>query len=271
MTIVQYPDKNISPKDYDQFGDNLLVTRLFRTIQGEGPLSGTVSVFIRLAGCNKGDKNSCFWCDANFLFSKGKSQSVTELVDEVKTKFAETYHYQLGQPPLVVITGGEPMIQNNLTKLVDGLLAARFRVQIESNGDRLAKGFSESTLCNDSMLVVSPKVNPRSKRYQRLSKEVFNRVDALKFVVEADKSSPYHELPDYVYDFVMKKNTASKVFVSPCTVYLRPVAENEVASVWTQGLINREETAANYAYAAELCMKSGYSLSCQIHTFLAVE
>ncbi len=271
MTVLQYVDRNIGPKEYDQFGDNLLVTRVFLTLQGEGPLAGTASVFIRLAGCDKGTKDSCPWCDANFLFSKGKSQSVLELVNEVKAKFGETYQYQLNPLPLVVITGGEPMIQNNLTKLVNELITASFRVQIESNGDRLAKGFSEDIFCRYSMLVVSPKINPSSKRYQRLALEVFNRVDALKFVVEADKSSPYHELPEYVYDWVMKKNTASKVYVSPCTIYLRPVAENEIASIWTQGLINREETAANYAYAAELCIKNGYSLSCQVHTFTAVE
>ena len=265
--ITQYADVNAGPADY-KATEQLLVTKIFGvTIQGEGPLAGTPALFIRLAGCNKGDKVSCPWCDTDFRFTNGTLMSSTEILTQLNKLFAGMHS---NQTPLVVITGGEPMLQN-ITRFVEFLLRVGWLVQIESNGDRLAEGFGESSLCSDAMLVVSPKVLPNKNRYPRLKQEVFHRADYLKFVVEANPESPYHTIPPYVYEWNLRFRKSTRVYVSPVTAYKRPVDVGETASIWTSGLIDMEETQRNYAYAAELCLKNGYRLSCQLHTLVGAE
>lgn len=264
--MLQYVDRNISPADYNHLNeDKLLVTNVFLTLQSEGPLAGTVAVFVRLAGCDKGDKVSCDFCDTDFRFDNGKVFTITELIKEIRRSYVPSF---LFKDPLVVITGGEPMMQNNLVHLIEAMPS--FRIQIESNGDRLPRGFAESEACQKSMLVVSPKVNPRSQRYPRLSTEVMDRADCLKFVVSADQHSPYHNVPPYLWEYIMKKSVSS-VCVSPMTIYKRVVEPAEIANLWDTTLVDHEATKKNYAYAARLCIKYGYHLSIQSHLLTSVE
>jgi organic radical activating enzyme len=193
---------------------------------------------------------------------------IPTLTTDITKRFTTHNGYR---SPLVIITGGEPMLQNNVVRLIERLLKIGYQVQIESNGDRVARDFSKSTLCNDAMLVVSPKVNPASKKYNKLPKEVFYRADYLKFVVEADPESSYHNLPDYVPEWNMRFRGSPRVYVSPATSYSRPVNVDEIASIWTEGLVNIEETRRNYAHAAQLCREFGYRLSCQLHTLTGIE
>ncbi len=271
--MLQHVDKNIGPNDYRHLKESeLLVTKVFLTLQSEGPFSGTPAVFIRLAGCNKGDKISCPWCDTYFNYDTGQVTSVTELVADVKAKFAATHHMVLSaHPQLVILTGGEPMIQDNVVRLIEALHQAHFAVQIESNGDRLAREFLANQACRSAKLVVSPKIIPSTKRYRRLVEDVFTRTDYLKFVVEANPVSPYRELPTYIFEWCMYTQDPGRVFVSPLTSYNRAVEPNEIASVWTEGLINKEETARNYAHAGAMCVKYGYRFSMQQHLYIGVE
>lgn len=266
--MLQYIDRNISPADYNHLElDKLLVTNVFLTLQSEGPLAGTVAVFVRLAGCDKGDKVSCDFCDTDFRFDNGKVFTITQLIQEVQHKYTPSFIFK--NDPLVVITGGEPMMQNNLVHLIDAM--PFFRIQIESNGDRLARGFAESEACKRAMLVVSPKINPRSQRYPKLSDEVLRRADCLKFVVNADQHSPYHSLPPYLWEYIMKKNSVSSTCISPMTIYKRAVEPDEIANLWDDTLVDYEATKKNYAYAASLCIKHGYKLSIQSHLLTSVE
>lgn len=267
--MLQYIDRNISPADYNHLEqDKLLVTNVFLTLQSEGPLAGKVAVFIRLAGCDKGDKVSCDFCDTDFRFDNGKVFTITELIQEVRLKYTPSFIFK-DNGPLVVITGGEPMMQNNLVNLIDAM--SFYRIQIESNGDRLARGFVESEACQRAMLVVSPKINPRSRSYPRLSNDVLYRADCLKFVVSADQHSPYHQLPVYLWEYIMKKNSVSTICISPMTIYKRAVKPGEIANLWDDALIDYEATKKNYAYAASLCIKYGYQLSIQSHLLTSVE
>jgi organic radical activating enzyme len=92
---------------------------VYLTIQGEGPLTGHPSVFIRTAGCDL----QCPFCDT--LYTTGrKFLSPPDIVTKVQ---------ELRPSGLVVITGGEPFRQN-ITPLVRLLLNTGYRVQIETNG-----------------------------------------------------------------------------------------------------------------------------------------
>lgn len=267
--MLQYVDRNVGPADYQHLGDEeLLVTKVFYTIQAEGPLVGTPSVFIRLAGCDKGDKLSCPNCDTNFLYDEGSVRSVSDLVLSVITHIKNTDE---ATTPLVVITGGEPMLQNNIVRLIGALYAAGFRVQIESNGDRLPPGFLESGACDKAILVVSPKVLPKSQQYRQLPEDVLTRADYLKFIVDADPASPYHDVPLYATEWCRGIKCSESLFISPWTVYSRATGPGEVASIWEDDLIDRERTRANMAHAVSLCLKHGFTLSLQTHLITGVE
>jgi 7-carboxy-7-deazaguanine synthase len=267
--MLQYVDRNVGPADYHHLEpDELLVTKVFLTLQSEGPLAGKVAVFVRLAGCDKGDKVSCEFCDTDFRFDQGKVFRIVDLVQEVRMKYTPAFLFR-DNSPLIILTGGEPMLQNNIVHLIEAMPA--FKFQIESNGDRLARGFTDSKYCDKAMLVVSPKINPRSQRYPKLQEEVLNRADVLKFVVSANKTSPYHTLPPYCWEYIMKKSSVTCVCISPMTIYKRAVEPEEVANLWDNGLVDHEATKANYAYAASMCIKYGYHFSHQSHLLTGVE
>ncbi|WP_225447674.1 7-carboxy-7-deazaguanine synthase QueE [Streptacidiphilus sp. P02-A3a] len=109
------------------------------TFQGEGPSCGIPALFIRLSRCNL----TCGWCDTKYTWDWAHFNPVEE---SQRRTAAEVLAWALSSPvELVVITGGEPLIQQRpLIPLVQGLLAAGKRVEFETNG----------TLVPDSDLLV---------------------------------------------------------------------------------------------------------------------
>ena len=115
------------------------VKECFLTLQGEGVQSGSRAVFLRFAGCNlwsgrEQDRASaqCNFCDTDFVGTDGggggKFADEQALADRVVSIWGEG----AGQR-LVVITGGEPMLQLD-PALVEALHDRGFRVAVESNG-----------------------------------------------------------------------------------------------------------------------------------------
>lgn len=99
----------------------LEVSELFFSIQGESSYAGQPCVFIRLSGCNL----RCSFCDAGYTYEEaGAGRDIGEII-----AFTEQYP---GFP--VEITGGEPLLQENVYLLMDELLAANRRVLLETNG-----------------------------------------------------------------------------------------------------------------------------------------
>jgi len=115
------------------------VKECFLTLQGEGVQAGSRAVFLRFAGCNlwsgrEEDRATaqCRFCDTDFVGMDGdgggKFGSAEELADHVERVWGEG-----SERRLVVVTGGEPMLQLDAA-LVDALHARGFRVAAESNG-----------------------------------------------------------------------------------------------------------------------------------------
>jgi 7-carboxy-7-deazaguanine synthase (Cx14CxxC type) len=121
------------------------VKELFLTLQGEGVQSGSRAVFLRFAGCNlwsgreqdRADAQ-CGFCDTDFVGTDGpgggKFASADSLADAVESAWGEGR-----QGRLVVITGGEPMLQLD-SDLVEALHQRGFRVAAETNGTIPATG-----------------------------------------------------------------------------------------------------------------------------------
>lgn len=114
------------------------VKETFLTLQGEGMQSGSRAVFLRFAGCNlwsgrEADRATaqCSFCDTDFVGidgpGGGKFATARELAAHVAAIWGE------GEERLVVVTGGEPMLQLDQA-LVDALHGQGFSIAAESNG-----------------------------------------------------------------------------------------------------------------------------------------
>ena len=100
----------------------LTVNEIFHSIQGESSHAGRPCVFVRLTACDL----RCSWCDTPYAFHEGRKMSVDEVVAEVDRHNCS----------LVEITGGEPLLQEDVYPLMDRLLAAGRRVMLETGGHR---------------------------------------------------------------------------------------------------------------------------------------
>jgi len=122
----------------------MVVTEIFKSIQGEGTRAGLPCIFVRLTGCNL----RCTWCDTAYAFHGGKKMSVEEVmarVDELaglqpvsmRRSASEGGPYkERPAVPLVELTGGEPLLQEEIYPLTEKLLAAGYTVMSETSGER---------------------------------------------------------------------------------------------------------------------------------------
>jgi 7-carboxy-7-deazaguanine synthase len=100
----------------------LTINEIFHSIQGESTRAGDPCVFVRLTACDL----RCTWCDTEYAFYEGRKMSIDDVVQRV-----ESYGC-----PLVEITGGEPLLQDDVYELMDRLLAGGHMVMLETGGHR---------------------------------------------------------------------------------------------------------------------------------------
>lgn len=98
----------------------MIICEIFRSLQGESTYAGLPCTFIRASGCNL----SCTYCDTKYAFSEGTELSIDEILEKARSLAT----------PLVEITGGEPLIQDDTPILVEKLLQENYTVLIETNG-----------------------------------------------------------------------------------------------------------------------------------------
>ena len=112
----------------------MVITEIFKSIQGEGTRAGLPCIFVRLTGCNL----RCTWCDTAYAFHGGKKMSVEEVlarVDELAGR-CEGIPDAQASVPLVELTGGEPLLQEEIYPLAKKLLVGKYSVMIETSGER---------------------------------------------------------------------------------------------------------------------------------------
>jgi len=120
----------------------LPIMESFYTLQGEGFHQGRAAYFIRLGGCDVG----CVWCDVKDSWDAAKhpkfsvDEIVAKLKEETKTKFQNPNpKFQNSTLPIVVITGGEPLM-HNLDALTKAIHAAGYQTNIETSGSSPLSG-----------------------------------------------------------------------------------------------------------------------------------
>lgn len=264
MTIVFNKDRNIRKKDYKNFDPkNVLITKVFPSFQGEGPFTGQFAVFVRLAGCNLGNKGSCKFCDTQFAFDRGIESS-----PDVVLTAAEGLRNK--RQKLMVLTGGEPLLQN-VEELLLTFLNKGWKVQIETNGYFWWSRMED--LCTDFpnqlYIVVSPKVNAR-QIYPDFNSNLLDNSCCLKILIEDRNDSPYLNIPQFAHDYA---KTGKPVYISPINAYRsEPHPNDEIVSFWHPHTpLDLEQCEKNTRYAAKLAFGYGYRLSLQTHLFAVFE
>jgi 7-carboxy-7-deazaguanine synthase len=121
------------------------VKEIFYTLQGEGANTGRPAVFCRFTGCNlwtgrEKDRHKavCQFCDTDFVGTDGPGGGRFPTPEELARAVAEKWPAAAGAHarPLVVCTGGEPLLQLD-EAAVEALQAAGFEVAVETNGTQL--------------------------------------------------------------------------------------------------------------------------------------
>lgn len=152
-------------------------------------------------------------------------------------------------------------------------------VQIESNG------ILPQDIPHDTVLVLSPKCSEKTKRYLKPHKDNLKRASCLKFVLSHE--GEYNSIPDWAHEW--HKDTVKPIFISPMNVYSEDTAnsksyhstnpdntldgrsrKDEVVSFWDEGLLDREANQRNHEYAAQYCLKHGYTLNLQMHLYASL-
>ena len=100
----------------------LTVNEIFYSIQGESTYAGRPCVFVRLTACDL----RCSWCDTEYAFYEGKKRSLDEVLAAV-----DQFHCDL-----VEVTGGEPLLQEDVYPLMESLVGRGRTVLLETGGHR---------------------------------------------------------------------------------------------------------------------------------------
>jgi 7-carboxy-7-deazaguanine synthase len=101
------------------------INEIFTSIQGETSFAGLPFTFVRLSGCNL----RCTYCDTQYAYEEGEEQSLEGVIAEIEKR----------DVPRLVITGGEPLLQDETHALCSRLLDLGFTVLLETNGSILIK------------------------------------------------------------------------------------------------------------------------------------
>jgi len=174
------------------------ISEIFFSIQGEGIYIGLPTIFIRLFGCNL----DCAWCDTNY--AKGQSSqkendgdwhemSVEEILEATKTYPCKR----------VCVTGGEPLFQDGVYKLISQLIKKKYRLSVETNGS-----LSIQKLASLPLSLAMDIKTPSSGMVGRMNFRnipLLRKRDMLKFVIAGEE--------DFEYAHVMLRKSPSHATV----------------------------------------------------------
>jgi 7-carboxy-7-deazaguanine synthase len=146
------------------------ITEIFYSIQGEGTRRGRPCAFVRLTGCNL----RCVWCDTAYAFEGGTGMSFGEVVEQVE-RFPTR---------LACVTGGEPLLQQEVHALMAALLDRGWTVLLETGGGLDARSVDPRVV---RILDLKAPGSGELARYDWRNLEVLRDHDELKIVI-ADRA-----------------------------------------------------------------------------------
>ena len=181
----------------------MIVYEIFKSIQGESTYAGLPCVFVRLAGCNL----SCSWCDTPYARVPDEATELT--VAEVIEKVGG---YDC---PIIEITGGEPLLQEEAFDLAAGLLDRGYSVLIETNGSVCLSGLDPRAV---KIVDVKCPSSGHAGSFLLENLEHISREDEVKFVI-ADRGD-YDAAVRFMDEFL--RGRTEKVLFAPVRPQLSP-------------------------------------------------
>jgi 7-carboxy-7-deazaguanine synthase len=178
----------------------MYITEIFKSIQGEGTRAGLPCIFVRLTGCNL----RCTWCDTAYAFHGGKKMSVEEVlgrVDELAGR-SEKLHGSQSAVPLVELTGGEPLLQEEVYPLAEKMVAAGYTVMVETSGERYI-----GELPREVIKIVDVKCpdSGEADTFEMRNLEALGEQDEVKFVLSTRRDY------EFAREFTLQHGLARRV------------------------------------------------------------
>jgi 7-carboxy-7-deazaguanine synthase len=187
----------------------MVITEIFKSIQGEGTRAGLPCIFVRLTGCNL----RCTWCDTAYAFHGGKKMSVEEVLGRVEELAGRDVQTTGGQAvvPLVELTGGEPLLQEEIYPLAQKLVAAGYTVMIETSGERFIGNLPAEVI---KIVDVKCPDSGEPDTFEMRNLEALSENDEVKFVLSTRRDY------EFARDFTAQHGLArrvNQVLFSPVT------------------------------------------------------
>lgn len=181
--------------------ENLRITEIFYSLQGEGNTVGLPTVFIRLTGCPL----RCGYCDTEYAFHGGEVRNIDDILEQV-ANFGARY---------ITVTGGEPLAQKRVHILLLKLCDAGYDVSLETSG-----ALDVSNVDSRVIKVLDVKT-PGSKEVSKnnhANYDFLTEKDQVKYVVcdEAD----FHWSTKHMLEH--RLNDKSEILFSPCMGRVEP-------------------------------------------------
>lgn len=152
----------------------LTINEIFYSIQGESTYAGRPCVFVRLTACDL----RCSWCDTPYAFTEGQKQSLDEVLA----------HVDQFNCPLVEVTGGEPLLQDEVYPLMQSLVDRGRTVLLETGGHRSTERVPPSVV---TILDVKCPGSGEAHRNDWANLERLRPHDEVKFVVKDRQDYEY--------------------------------------------------------------------------------
>jgi 7-carboxy-7-deazaguanine synthase len=175
-------------------GVNMKVNEIFYSLQGEGILIGKPMVFVRFSGCNL----MCTWCDTKYAWEEGKEMEIDDILSIIR-KFDTEW---------ICLTGGEPLIQKDIYKLINILLNENKKILLETNGS-----ISIENVPTEENIIIDMDIKTPSSGMQQYNDfsnlELLGPKDYVKFVIK--------DRDDYEYakDIIKKYNIKCEIVFQP--------------------------------------------------------
>lgn len=223
----------------------MFITEIFKSIQGEGTRAGLPCIFVRLTGCNL----RCTWCDTAYAFHGGTRMTVEDVavrVDELAGRKPGADAAQAAVP-LVELTGGEPLLQEEIYPLAEKLLSAGYTIMIETSGERFVGRLPRAVI---KIVDVKCPDSGEADTFEMRNLGELDANDEVKFVLSTRRDY------EFARDFTLRHRLAERVK----QVLFSPVFEDP-AGKW-QGLEPRQ--VAEWMLADGLPVRLGL----QLHKFV---
>ncbi len=185
----------------------LIINEIYYSIQGESTRMGRPCVFIRLTACDL----RCAWCDTAYAFEDGTEMTINAILQKAKEYGCN----------LVEVTGGEPLMQENVHLLMRSLCNEKFEVMIETGGHHDISRIDPRVKRIMDIKCPGSKMH-KHNRWENI--EALNQKDEVKFVIAdyADYEWAKHVLLQYQLD-------------KRCSILMLPVfgvLENRILAEW---------------------------------------